>query len=697
MISRPSTRILLAGLLAILAPGGAGRPGGARAAPPADQPRPLIERASVELVLIEAYVEDRSGQPIRGLAAEDFVLMIDGRVQPISSLEFRDNRPAEALEAAPRPQPEQPPQTLPSQAPRRFVLFFDDATSAPAGILGARRAAEQLIATRLAVSDQVSLVSYDRSLRILQDFTTDHDALIGAIRASVDDPRRRNDFAAEVAARQEEIRALVPPGGERDNAIGQAGLLATSYALEDAVRLRRVLSALRTIVDALGPWPGYKAIVFMGDGIPENPIQIYADGFVLPQVNAQKAGDLRLEIKDLAHAAAASGVTFHAVQTSGLVAGSAAAVRTAARRSNSLESIALSTGGTTSSSNDLLKGLARAEESSRTYYLVGYTPEGPPDGRDHSVQLRVRRGGARVRWRRVFTRLAPSEARTRSIEAAHVLPGLYPELGIEIAAIQGPGAGAERVSDLVLHLPRDRVLFLPEEGHSTARLEIGLVALDDSGKETFRVARQARISVPPDPRAPAGRGLNFFCRVRLPAASQMVTAVVSDLSSGTIGAARLELPAFRQDEGDVLGLSIYSLSEKSLWIEVDPSPSASGTEPVVSEYTEGPALRSSFEVGESLACGFKMRARRATGARPLRLAIRHEDAGETTGERSVPVAVPPDRPDGALTVPMPVDGLPPGRYRLVILEGEGAASVERASLDFTLRPAKAQGGDRSGL
>jgi hypothetical protein len=469
-------------------------------------------------------------------------------------------------------------------------------------------------------------------------------------------------------------------------------------ALEDAVRLRRVLLALRTVVDALGPWPGYKAIVFMGDGIPENPAQVYADGFVLPPIRAEKTEDLRLDIKDLAHAAAASDVTFHAVQTSGLVAGSAAAVRNAARRSNSLESIALSTGGTTSSSNDLMKGLVQAEESSRAYYLVGYTPEGPPDGLDHTVQLRVRKGGARLRWRRVFTRLTPSEARVRSIEAAHVLPDLYPEMGIEIAAIQGPSAGNDRVSDLVLHMPRERVLFLPQEGgQPTASLEIGLVALDASGKETFRVARQARISIPPDPRFSAGRGFNFFCRVRLPATSQKITAVVSDLSSGTVGAARLDLPAFRQEEGEVLGLSIYSLSEKSLWIEVDPAPSASGAAPVISDYTIGPALRSSFEVGESLACGFKLRAGRAASVLPLRLAIRHADPGETAEERSVAVALSPGRPDGAVTVPMPVRGLPPGRYRLMILEGEGDASVERAGLDFTLRPAGAPGEDRSGL
>ena len=50
----------------------------------------LVERATVEMVLIEAYVSDGQGRPIEGLAPNDFVLMVDGHVRPISSLEFRN-------------------------------------------------------------------------------------------------------------------------------------------------------------------------------------------------------------------------------------------------------------------------------------------------------------------------------------------------------------------------------------------------------------------------------------------------------------------------------------------------------------------------------------------------------------------------------------------------------------------------------
>src|SRR6266852_873164 len=53
----------------------------------------LSERATVELVLIEVYVTDGRGRPVRSLTADDFSLMVDGHAKPIHSLEFREVSP----------------------------------------------------------------------------------------------------------------------------------------------------------------------------------------------------------------------------------------------------------------------------------------------------------------------------------------------------------------------------------------------------------------------------------------------------------------------------------------------------------------------------------------------------------------------------------------------------------------------------
>jgi len=167
--------------------------------PPAAAPT-MVERAVVDLVLIEVYVTDSRGQALRGLVREDFSLIVDGHQKPIHSLEFREmsSQPS----ASPGPPGasggEDHPGT-PATLPRRFILFFEDSMSAHVGLTTARQAAEQFVETGLRPGDQVALASYDRKLRILHDFTTDRQALKQTIATSIEDLRRFTDFEAEQA------------------------------------------------------------------------------------------------------------------------------------------------------------------------------------------------------------------------------------------------------------------------------------------------------------------------------------------------------------------------------------------------------------------------------------------------------------------------------------------------------------------
>lgn len=699
-LGRPALRLALAlGLAGVALASAAPPEEGAATGTPA-----LIERATVELVLIEAYVTDSRGRPIEDLEAADFVLQVDGHARPITSLEFKSA--AAAPEAAGRAEAGAAEGSVPAPAPRprhprRFLLFFEDRTSSFQNLSQARRATERFLASSLLPDDQVALAAYDRRLRVLQDFTADREALRRAIESSLNDPLRYSDFASETADRERDFsRLLHGPGQPTEDRMGEATLLAITRGQEETPRLRSVLSALRTLVDSLAPYPGYKAIVFMGDGVPENPAVDYFERLAQRSPSAHLMSraapyDLSLEIKQLAHEAAAVGVTLHCVQTTGLAAGSAEG-RAASRRSNTLATLALNTGGTASTSNDLFKALVEAETASRAYYVIGYAPEGAPDGQYHTVQLRVKRSGARLRWRRGFTRLRPQEARERAVQAAYVLPDLYSDLGIEISAIAGPGDGAARVVDLVVHLPPGRALLVPQPEGSMARLEVGFVALDDSGRETLRTARQVRVAIGTG----GGRdlpGLDFFSRVRLPRDGQTVTAVVSDLAGGTLGAARLKIPP-AEAVRDVVGLSIYSLGEKSLWVEVPASAEGRPAAEAVADYSVGPALKTTFSVGEPLAYGFRLeRPERVAG---LRLEIR----GGGKVFRSIPVppgAVGQDEKagpvPGTIKMDLPTEGLPAGDYVLAVKTGEpGGPGGDLATVPFRLTAAAGGPGSRTG-
>ena len=53
----------------------------------------LVETATSELVLIEVYVSDRKGRPVRDLTIDEFRLMVDRHSKPIASLEYYEIRP----------------------------------------------------------------------------------------------------------------------------------------------------------------------------------------------------------------------------------------------------------------------------------------------------------------------------------------------------------------------------------------------------------------------------------------------------------------------------------------------------------------------------------------------------------------------------------------------------------------------------
>ena len=630
--------------------------------------------------------------------------MVDGHSKPIHSLEYREfDGPAPVPTGAPvtTATAEGAPGT-PHSLPRRFVLFFEDSLSQPEGLTAARRAADRFLESGLLPGDQVALASYDRRLRILQDFTTDRAALRRRVEASLNDLRRFTDYASEQAKYERDFAELQGPSsvptGEPGESNGKAlTLMATNYASEYTPRFRAVLEALGSLIDSLATYPGYKAVVFMGDGVAENPTVDFLQRFT----NLHPAGmnsiygkySLSTEVKELAHHASAAGVTLHSVQTTGLSSVSATEMRATGRRSNALEALALNTGGTKSTSNDFLKALAQAETASRAYYVIGYAPEGPPDGQYHTVQVRLKHRSGTVRWRRGFTRLLPEQARARSVEAAYLLPELYSDLGVEISAVPGPSDGAARIYDLVVHVPPGRAVFVPEPGGVTARIEAGFVLIDDSLRETLRASREARITL--TGAALRGRlGVDFYSRIRVPRGGQTITAVVFDRAGGSVGAARLSIPpAAGGALRDALGLSVYSLAENSVWIEILSEKSEKVPPETAADYEVGPALKTTFAVGEPIACGFRLEGSGEPGS--LRLVIRdgeREVRGVDVASPATGAGADSPRSAGTIKVQLPVEGLPAGDYFLVVRRKEsGGAEFDAGTAPLRLRAPEEEG------
>jgi VWFA-related protein len=664
-----------------------------RAAPPASapdapQPTPYIERSTSELVLIEVYVTDNKGQPILDLVKSDLVLKIDHKGLPkeIASLEYVAPQPREAppepaiatagagvppgetKAAALLPEPGSPH----SKYPRRFLIFFDDSTSTPISMTNARNAALELLARSSLPGDQFALAAYEekRKLQILQDFTTDRAALTRALKLNAADKKRFCDFAIQREMRQEEIHRLEKEAGSDtsgQNGAGRVYLMKGDFAMEDSRHLTQLLAAVRILVETIAPWPGYKALVFMGDGVPENPAFDY-------NLNDPRMA-ITSDLSGLAFAAGSANVTMHTVQTEGVVAGNSGGVAAASRRSNALATLALNTGGLSRSTNDLTLALTEVEESAEGYYLLGYVPEGEPDGQYHTVDLTVKgRGTVHLRYRRGYTRYRPSEARTRAVQAAYLAPELHAELGLDLTAVPGPADATQQTVDLVTYVPPRRILFLPQPGGAAALLDVGYVGIDPQGKETLRVARRVVLTLDEEHARNGGKlGLNLYSRVRLPKGTQTITAVVADAQSESIGGTRVTVGAGATH--GVVGLSLYSMDASSLWIEIDPRAKAAAAGEGSTPYTVGPALKSRFGPDERVRCGFRTESALPEGSQPLRLSIVKQD--EVVRVRSI------DDPGGA---PLPLDGLADGDYLVRVQQEQDGKTANLGEIPFSIQP-----------
>jgi VWFA-related protein len=636
------------------------------AAPPLPRSN-YVERVTSELVLIETYVTDGSGRVVKGLTKDDFVLEIGGLRRPISSVEFREVESAPPASGPGTDRGQAPPAPAAPAWPRRFILFFEDNTSSPLGLGEARKAAARFLESGLAPSDQIALASFDQRLRLLHDFTTDRGELRKAIDASIRDSARFSNFEQEHA---EHLREIMTNPNPR--------LLQTLCEMEEA-RLAGAVKAAETLVDSLAGWRGYKAIVFMGDGIPESPMEdvwktFYTAGLRRPASAPplfESICTLADEIKDLSRAASAAGVTIDAISTRGLTAGVASAGKQDFQSASALQTLALNTAGVFSTTNDFVAAFHQIDEASRAFYVLAYVPEEAADGRYHHVIVRCRKPGLHLRFRRGFTRLPPAEARTRAVEAAYQFPGMFAGPGLRLETAGGPGEGNERIVDLILHAPLDSILFLPQAGSAVAHLTVGFVSIDDARRKTFETSRSVSL------RRTEGEvnitGVDIYCRVRLPRLGQTVTAVLSDEQSGEVGGARARFDGASDPGNTILGLALYSLAERSVWIEVPAAADAAAAE--LSDTTIGPALKQVFHPGEPIVAGFRFAPANASAPVTFRFEIRR--GGDLVRTRTVEVG--PDDLLRPVKVPLPAEGLASGEYVLSIQAIRADGTIDGAT------------------
>lgn len=407
----------------------------------------LRYEVSVVLKLVQVYVTDKAGAPVRDLNKDDFIVLDNGK--PVTVTAFEKH---ELLTPSAGQQAEEVTQVVPTALPpppatinRKFFLFFDFAFNNQKGVGASIKAALHFLDTEVRPADEVAVLSFSmlRGLRVHEFLTSDRAKAREAVSALT---------AKEIAGRADEVEteywefaekmqwAQESPGVKGELASEANKMLAARK--ESRLQAQNYVSRLTALAKALRLVPGQKSFIFFSTGIPNTLIYGNPSGFqgdyttnlaggaaVVPgTVFSLDAGDSVLlplyetmlkefstsncsvyafDTRESAQVTSLFG--FDGRQFESGVGGFFSAGAVGSNVSNpfvddkltgmdTLKRLSKQTGGQYYSNiANYEKTMAEVQGITGTYYVLGYSIAAAPDGKFHDVKVEVKRKGCQVR------------------------------------------------------------------------------------------------------------------------------------------------------------------------------------------------------------------------------------------------------------------------------------------------------------
>ncbi|HME00592.1 MAG TPA: VWA domain-containing protein [Terriglobia bacterium] len=409
----------------------------------AGQGEPVL-RVETRLVQISVVAQDSSGRAVTGLSREDFSLYDDGKPVPI------DLFSAASLQRAPAAT--LPPNTFSNRGapPIITVVLLDGLNTSFQDQSWARTQVVRFL-EELRPEDRVGIMLLGEHLYVLQNFTSDPQLLLAALRhAPIRNPREVGGSAppqsnwdeadqASVNVMGSPVPSSVDPattvsvnpsipssgasaasGAAAGPAAGFAGEAAAMAQMEAIMnqfqghqsaffgtdRVQRTLEALSAIANYLGQFPGRKNLIWVSSSFPVSVgfVGTRQPGDTRDQIHF--AADFERAYKTLNSALNKANLAIYPVDPRGLVA---AAPGTSDwndlySTQGTMKELASATGGQAFvNTNDLARAMrAAADDSLASYELGFYAHDVRWNGQYHALKVKVSRPGVHLRYRQGY-------------------------------------------------------------------------------------------------------------------------------------------------------------------------------------------------------------------------------------------------------------------------------------------------------
>jgi VWFA-related protein len=624
--------------------------------PSAQQPPSF--RSTVDVVRVEATALDKDRHPVRGLTADDFVVLENGQERPVVAF-------------APVELPQTPPSPLQTaawlrDAPRDVVN--NDGTDAGRLVVIAFdwsvRYYDQALARRIALAAVDALGPTDQATVLFtrpastagtpQGFTGDH----ARLRAAINQP-----FAVALTdPHPDRSKRIIDPEGYTS---GEC--LCGLCTLEGLTRLAqtlRTVSQRPKVVLFIGTYVRTFEAMRPTIGPPDTPGQI-RPSFSTMAGTTDCPARLRDARRAFDRAMGEANVTVHVLDPVGIdtEASTPLGAGRIRERLDSLPIIADLTGGRTVMNTEAPeKQVASILGESSAYYVVGFTPATlARASSSRRIELRVRRPGVTVKARNLYSLAElPATARQPREVLTSAVTGVLPARSVPLEISAVPIVAGSRVAAVLIGR------FGPGTTRPTAMLTAALTP------RAVPVTSR-RIAIPP-PAGGKGSGAAALVSLLLLEPGAYEIRVAAEAPAGAVGSVHtfVDIPDFRRAPLAMSGVLLHVAPEEPAALnEMDDAL------PFV------PTARRTFSPSDTVSALVQVSqgTTRKDALQPVALRMRIIDAREVT-ERDQSGALNAAEFAGNRTattrLALPLRALPPGEYLLVLEATLGDRRAERS-------------------
>jgi VWFA-related protein len=545
------------------------------AAPPAIQspaPKPATSqgtsqapapiKSATRLVQVSVVVHDKHGNPVTGLAKEDFVVLDEKKPQSIQVFSTQTNQ-----------LPDHPPPPLP---PDTYTNRIEEKTGVPASVtvilldgLNTKfedqyQARQQVIKFLMQIQpqDRIALYTLGSDVHILHDFTSDASSLLETLSKF----KGRTNTEVDASDPEKTVDLSDLPGTEELQAFldGTSQVQANAYT-QDRVRL--TVDGLVAIADHLGSLPGRKNLIWVSGSFP---ISLGMETLDLSSNNEQMR--FQDEVERAARALTEANLAVYPVDARGLIGmstsmnaslpaqrprrGASPSHGPAAAPSHevfdTMDVMADRTGGRAFyNSNDILGAIRRAVDDSRVTYTLGYYPEGVAwDGKFHNIKVEVKHSGVEVRARKGYFAIPEKGTKPQDVKALMAETSRSTldatSIGMHVELHPTDTAGAQSLRTQV-HIDLREFSLELKDGRWMGTIDVGIALLDNQDKILSGTNETLHLNLDPAKYETAlKKGLVYQKEIPILAGSTVMRAILLDEPTGNIGSVGIPLAKYDQ-------------------------------------------------------------------------------------------------------------------------------------------------------